>query len=102
MKEILHRKIVCKTAHYNATAHIIFRNYHNEKGFNGMVNFHALGIKKHLLALALCTGVAIGTIAEVHATSPNHNPPSLKSNAPNVYVVKRGITLWDISRTFSK
>ncbi len=55
-----------------------------------MVNFHALGIKKHLLALALCTGVAIGTIAEVHATSPNHNPPSLKSNAPNVYVVKRG------------
>lgn len=49
-----------------------------KKVFNGMVNFHALGIKKHLLALALCTGVAIGTIAEVHATSPNHNPPSLK------------------------
>ncbi|MFX5835041.1 LysM peptidoglycan-binding domain-containing protein [Acinetobacter baumannii] len=71
-----------------------------KKVFNGMVNFHALGIKKHLLALALCTGVAIGTIAEVHATSPNHNPPSLKSNAPNVYVVKRGDTLWDISGHF--
>ncbi|WP_227548484.1 hypothetical protein, partial [Acinetobacter baumannii] len=26
-----------------------------KKGFNGMVNFHALGIKTHLLALAFCT-----------------------------------------------
>lgn len=65
-----------------------------------MVEFHALGIKKHLLAFALFTGVAMGTVAEVHAASPNHNPPSLKSNAPHVYVVKRGDTLWDISGHF--
>jgi len=71
-----------------------------KKVFNGMAEFHALGIKKHLLALALCTTVALGTVAEVHAASPNHNPPSLKSNAPNVYVVKRGDTLWDISGHF--
>ncbi len=73
-----------------------------KKVFNGMVNFHALGIKKHLLALALCTGVAIGTIAEVHATSPNHNPPSLKSNAPNVYIVKTWGYFMGYFRTFSK
>lgn len=53
-----------------------------KKVFDGMVQFHALGIKKHLLALALCTGVAFGTVAEVHAASPNHNPPSLKAMHP--------------------
>ncbi|KQQ68289.1 LysM peptidoglycan-binding domain-containing protein [Acinetobacter sp. Leaf130] len=71
-----------------------------KKVFNGMDEFHALGIKKHLLAFALFTGVVMGTVAEVHAASPNHNPPSLKSNAPHVYVVKRGDTLWDISGHF--
>ncbi|MDR0071450.1 LysM peptidoglycan-binding domain-containing protein, partial [Acinetobacter sp. 11520] len=40
------------------------------------------------------------TVAETYAASPNHNPPSLKSNAPHVYVVKRGDTLWDISGHF--
>ena len=71
-----------------------------KKVFDGMVQFHALGIKKHLLALALFTGVAFSTLAETYAASPNHNPPSLKSNAPHVYVVKRGDTLWDISGHF--
>ncbi|MBJ8435180.1 LysM peptidoglycan-binding domain-containing protein [Acinetobacter pittii] len=71
-----------------------------KKVFDGMVQFHALGIKKHLLALALFTGVVFSTVAETYAASPNHNPPSLKSNAPHVYVVKRGDTLWDISGHF--
>ncbi len=49
-----------------------------KKVFDGMVQFHALGIKKHLLALALFTGVAFSTVAETYAASPNHNPPLLK------------------------
>ena len=71
-----------------------------KKVFNGMLEFHALGIKKHLHALAICTSVGLGMMTGAQAASPNHNPPALKSNAPHVYVVKKGDTLWDISGQF--
>jgi hypothetical protein len=36
------------------------------------------------------------------AASPNVSPPNLRADAPNVYIVKKGDTLWDISKHFLK
>ena len=49
----------------------------------------------HMLLLAVALGLA-------SAASPNVSPPNLRADAPNVYIVKKGDTLWDISKHFLK
>ena len=73
-----------------------------KKVLKGMPSFSALGIKNQMLALAVCVGVGMGTISTTHAApARNVNPPSLKASAPNVYVVKKGDSLWTIAKNTS-
>lgn len=54
------------------------------------------------LAVLLGVGMALAFPGIALAASPNHTPPRLLTNAPSVYIVKKGDTLWDISGRYLK
>jgi len=72
-----------------------------KKVFKGTSFFRALGFKKQILTFVIYFSVGLGLIS-ITAAAPirNQSPPTLKANAPNVYVVKKGDTLWAIAKKF--
>ncbi|MFB2538509.1 MULTISPECIES: LysM peptidoglycan-binding domain-containing protein [unclassified Acinetobacter] len=54
--------------------------------------------KQNAVAWAIFAGLSFGVVADVQAKSPNQS--TLRADAPNVYVVKKGDTLWAIAGRF--
>lgn len=70
-----------------------------KKGLNGTSFSRALGFQKQFLLFTLYIGMGVCLISTVHAApARNINPPSLKADAPHIYIVKKGDTLWDIAK----
>ena len=51
-----------------------------------------------LPAIVLCAGLGLAAVPST--AFANNPPPSVRADAPNVYVVKRGDTLWAISKRY--
>ena len=55
-----------------------------------------MSLKKIAKALLLTTFSGAMLLTTAHANNP---PPTIKADAPNRYIVKKGDTLWDIAAT---
>ena len=53
-----------------------------------------MSLKKIAKALLITTFSSAMLMSTAHANNP---PPTIKADAPNRYIVKKGDTLWDIS-----
>ncbi len=60
-----------------------------------------LGMRKHTLQHIIFS-LAIGVAALSNSAHAASKPVTILPDAPDVYVVKKGDTLWDISRKFTK
>lgn len=73
-------------------------NKHMKTSQKPAASQHKIGkTSSKLLALSLALGVAFAIPNFALADSPNHTPPGLRVDAPSVYIVKKGDTLWDIA-----
>lgn len=55
-------------------------------------------VQRTLPAWVLAAGLGLGMLPGV--AQANNPPPAVRADAPNVYVVKKGDTLWDIARHY--
>ena len=103
MMKIVFIKSVLMIANYNANEIVFLGIMIMKNVFKSIAFSNALGNKRQILSVMLGASLCLGAISISHAApARNINPPSLQANAPHVYVVKKGDTLWDISKKFLK
>jgi hypothetical protein len=81
---------------------VLFMNTAAKKPMKTKSRFQTLPSAHKTLALSIAMGLGMMLPSFASAASPNVSPPNLRADAPNVYIVKKGDTLWDISKHFLK
>lgn len=81
---------------------VLFMNTAAKKPMKTQSRFQNLPSAHKTLALSIVMGLGMMLPGLASAASPNVSPPNLRADAPNVYIVKKGDTLWDISKHFLK